>query len=94
LVPLPTKIVPSVSISDIDWFLWVMIALMPFSPPRLHGQSQPPMHLLVVSEGGSLRFRRSYSLAAATRAITKRIILFLPLTSRSLIECENCASAA
>jgi hypothetical protein len=47
------------------------------------------MHLLVVSEGGSLRFRRSYSLAPATPAITKRIVLFLPLTSGSLIECEN-----
>jgi hypothetical protein len=35
------------------------------------------------------RFRRSYSLAAATPAITKRIVLFLPLTSRDLIECEN-----
>jgi hypothetical protein len=35
------------------------------------------------------RFRRSYSLAAATPAITKRIVLFPPLTSRSLIECEN-----
>ena len=90
LLPLPTKIVPSVSISDIDLFLWLTIslnAIFAAPPPRSIAAAD---HLLLFSEGGrcggsGVRIR----LAAATPAITKRIVLFLPLTSRDLIECEH-----